>query len=483
MTAPTGRPKGRPRVKPQVGPDAPRRPRGRPRKDGVVEGRITRAPVVEQLEELRGLLRADGYEGVPETDWDFRTWLRGEAERDLFFFAKWIFYQEGDRRAKLGAIHREVCRFITDYSTTRRKLLMMPMGHLKTSFCSQALPLHILIQRPEDNIYFLGKWGCDQRILLGNESEEKCKENLSVVRQHLESNVWLAWLWPHVCWENPKTDSPHWQELKITVPRHVVLPEASVTAIGAQSAIIGRHYEVELLDDIAGAKAGNSWEVMAKVKRFKRITRSRLHSQGESIEIGLGTHQAADDVYVDWQRDLSVETMIRAIEEDGKPLWPENADYSLEGIEKLRSETDPILWALWYMNRPVAAGFTAMDWLVLREFRWDTQPGWMSMTVQFDENEIDEHLRVRKVATTASPLMRFAQGMPLERRKGRALTMKRLFGGREPPNVAFQEHMQDKYGCPHCPHQRHMGECGQPDCDCREIKEERPWELILKGPL
>jgi hypothetical protein len=436
---------------------------------------------------MQGQMRAEGL-APPEVVWEFREWLRDRAEESLFFFTKWLFYAEPERRVQLGKVHVDLCRFVTDYSLKRRKLLMLPMGHLKTSFCSQSMPLHILVQRPETNIYMPGRWGRDLRILLGNESEEKCKENLSVVRQHLESNVWIAWLWPHACWENPKTDSPCWQELKITVPREVKLPEASVTAIGAQSAIIGRHYEVELLDDIAGAKAGNSWEVMGKVKRFKRITRSRLHSQTWSIEIGLGTHQAADDVYVDWQNDISVETMIHSIVEeqpDGRmlPLWAENPDYSLANIEKMRRETDPILWALWYMNKPVASGFTAMDWLVLREFRWDTQPGWMSQTLEFDDSDVDETLRIRKVTSTASPLMRFAQGLPLERRADRAMTIRRTFGGRDKPNPDFQEHMQSKYGCAHCQHRRHAGDCLEEGCDCRETREERPWETVLKGPL
>ena len=320
MTKPTHRPRGRPRVHPLPDPDEPRRGRGRPRKDGspaqaVLSRAISRGPVVAEIEALQVELAGDGYV-VPAEAWLFRDWLREQAERDLFFFAKWIFYQEPERRAKLGAIHRELCRFVTDYSTTRRKLALMPMGHLKTSHCSQALPLHVLIQKPETNIYFPGVWGCDVRILLGNESEDKCRENLSVVKGHLETNIWIAWLWPHICWENPRTDSPRWTELQITVPRNLKLPEPTVTAVGALTGIVGRHYDLEILDDIAGTKAGNSWEVMAKVKKFKKTARSRLNSQTMSIEIGIGTHQSADDVYVTWQTDPSVDTMIRSIEEE-----------------------------------------------------------------------------------------------------------------------------------------------------------------------
>ena len=163
MTKPTHRPRGRPRVHPLPDPDEPRRGRGRPRKDGspaqaVLSRAISRGPVVAEIEALQVELAGDGYV-VPAEAWLFRDWLREQAERDLFFFAKWIFYQEPERRAKLGAIHRELCRFVTDYSTTRRKLALMPMGHLKTSHCSQALPLHVLIQKPETNIYFPGVWG------------------------------------------------------------------------------------------------------------------------------------------------------------------------------------------------------------------------------------------------------------------------------------------------------------------------------------
>src|SRR6185312_11609888 len=140
----------------------------------------------------------------------------------------------------------------------------------------------------------------------------------------------------------------------------VIRPEPSIQAVGAETGFLGYHYDVVDLDDIAGIKAGQSPDLMARCKIFKAGAKSRLVDRLKSIMLGIGTHQSPNDVYVDWLKETTVERMVRSIEENGQPLWPE--EYSLEKIELLRSETDPILWSLWYLNKPVASGFSALDW-------------------------------------------------------------------------------------------------------------------------
>lgn len=413
--------------------------RGITRPAGVLreaaKGTITRRPTVEQVDDLVRELEEAGE--TPPTDSSLKDWLRVKAEPDLYWFNKWLVLamdpEKGTHRGKLGVLHQEMCRFLTEFTVSRRKLLMLPMGHLKTSHASQAMPLHILIQRKESNIYFPGRDGQELRGLLGNENTEKCVENLSVIRRHLEENVWLAWLWPDVCWENPLRDSPRWTSSWIEVPRKLIASEPSVTAIGADTGLFGRHYDWQVLDDIAGLKAGESYEVMRKAKRFKKGCDTRFHSRAAEspcIQVGVGTHQSNDDVYVDWQKQPGVEVMIRAIEENGAPLWPE--EFTLASIEHLRRDTDPIHWALWYMNKPVSSEYTALDWNALREFRFDTEP--ISVhhhfnELRFDDHEADYQLEIRKAAMSASPLMKLAHGLPLQPVQGnRALMLKRYFG-------------------------------------------------------
>jgi hypothetical protein len=149
-----------------------------------------------------------------------------------------------------------------------------------------------------------------------------------------------------------------------------------VTAIGAETGFMGRHYNVAISDDLAGIRAGQSKQVMDRAKRTQAALRSRLDDPWKSIEIEIGTHQSSDDIYSLKKKDPTVEVMCRGIEEladrsdplsELRPIWPEK--YPVELVAELRQATDPILWALWYMNKPVPSGYTALNWEDLREFR------------------------------------------------------------------------------------------------------------------
>ena len=62
--------------------------------------------------------------------------------------------------------------------------------------------------------------------------------------------------------------------------------------------------------------------------------------------------------------ETGLDLMIRSIEEPDpygvlKPIWPEK--YPADLVEKMRESTDQIEWALWYMNKPVPAGYSALQ--------------------------------------------------------------------------------------------------------------------------
>src|ERR1039458_7761408 len=158
--------------------------RGRPRK-GAKSGNTRRDPSPDEIAELRAEIEASG-ETIGA---DFKQWLRKHAERELWFFSRWIL---GNTFLSLGDFHRkEVAPWLTDFSRSRSKLLMLPMGHLKSTLVSRSMPLHVLIQSAEHNIYFPGMSGREARIALANENETKSKENMAVLTHHALYNDWL----------------------------------------------------------------------------------------------------------------------------------------------------------------------------------------------------------------------------------------------------------------------------------------------------
>jgi hypothetical protein len=331
----------------------------------------------------------------------FREWMRRHCEQELWFFARWALEPFGHPESAAeylgtGDFHRkEVCPFITDYRHSRFKLLMLPMGSGKTSVTSRALPLHAMVQPAGKNIYVPHLRGANMRVLLANENTDKSKENLNVLARHAAENPWLYWLWPSVFWKDKK-ESPRWKDEGFELKREgAVFAEPSIKAIGMNTGFIGGYYDIQLLDDIATNQAAMNPPTMERCKKFRRSSMTRRADKRWSIHIGVGTHWDADDVYLEWKKDPRVDVLIRSIvewDEDRKcevAMWPEK--YPLELIEEMRKGMEPTEWSLWYLNKPVAAGFTALRWEDLRQYVMSPD----GKELYFTASEMDDRINQR----------------------------------------------------------------------------------------
>ena len=148
---------------------------------------------------------------------DLQEAMRKRAQKSLYWFAKWVL---GFR--DLAPLHEEMSLWLTDFRKSRRKLMLIPVGHLKTTLVSKSMPLHILIQAPSSDIYFprtySGRRGQNARLVLGAENKDKAAENLSVMAENLMTNGFLAWLWPHCVWDGPN-DPRVWSAHELEIPR------------------------------------------------------------------------------------------------------------------------------------------------------------------------------------------------------------------------------------------------------------------------
>ena len=179
----------------------------------------------------------------------------------------------------------------------------MPRDHAKTSLVSHCLPPHILIQRPETNIYFPGMLGTDCRILLSGETASRAESNLSVVKTVFEGNQLIKALWPESTWDRPRQASReypnvYWSNNKMTLPRETSYPDRSVYAIGVGGAITGSRPNVIIKDDLISREAANSDAVMSEAISWHRDSRALMdeyekESGQESLEFIIGTRWAA----------------------------------------------------------------------------------------------------------------------------------------------------------------------------------------------
>lgn len=443
---------------------------GRPRKGIETTARTKngrQSPHYKQVEELAKRMRAEG-EDAPTGFEEFRLWAKAQCERELWFLARWFLDLDW---LGLGRFHRdEVCPFLTDLRRSRNKLLMLPMGHLKSSIVSRAMPIHILVQPTNHNLYFPHTKGANRRIALVSENEAKAKENVGWVRSHFENNEWLYWMWPEVIWERPKTQADRWSDAFLNVRRDQTWAEASITAIGVNTGFVGRYFDVILPDDIAALEASQSPDRLARAKTFRRAMKTRRVDKTEgttgSIIIGVGTEWPAVDLYAEWQKDPTVAFLVRAIIEpdpetkEDRSLWPEK--YPLDLVEKMRAENDAVEWAAWYMNRRVGRGVTALDWNMLREY--EVSPD--GKTLIFPEiAEIDALITARKERIRSNMGFRVS----LERYDPmNAKPRKNLLPGMDGDYVRF---MRLKYGrCVECGGMR--DETGAFPCEHAQMEHE-----------
>src|SRR6266705_2617 len=316
--------------------------------------------------------------GSSQQEGEFIGKVKLNAERSLYFFVKAIL----GRSYLNKKLHREVCSFLTT-TPPYRKLLLLPREHCKTSVVSHGIPAHAVIQPKEHDIYKPGTAGVDLRILLAGETLDRASKNLSTIQTGIfENNKLFRALWPHVVWE--ARPAKRWNANEMVVPRNVDYPDPTIQALGVDGAVTGGRFDIVVKDDLISLKAANSSAEMETAFHWHRSSRALFESD-TTLEFIIGTHWAVFDLYSfikdggmlggEWfDKDYTVQVMIRAMVEDGQVIYPEKFSLKPEpgkqDVETLKKQFNVLFW-LNYMNsaaNPDLTDFSAED---LRYFSID----------------------------------------------------------------------------------------------------------------
>lgn len=350
--------------------------------------------------------------GADLVDTVFINEVRREAERNLYVFAKavlgkWWLYPP---------LHVPVCRWLTDLRRHRRKLLLLPRSHGKTTIICDTLPLHLLIQPKESNIYMPGVDGAHSRILMACETQHGAERHVQVLEAALESNRLLRALWPSRVWPGrPAKYTKTWNKQAFTIPRDLTFPEPSVMGCGVGAAITGAHPNCLIKDDLIGFPRCLSLTEMEVTREWHETSRNLMRGQPHHLEYVIGTHWTPQDIYVHMRQDPSMDVMVRSAIEDGQVIYPEQGsteDGSRIGftLEDLRAEErrNPVLFQLNYMNSPAARGIVDFPRSSLRFLTWH------GGVIRFEEDERDVRLREEAQPSTplADELSRLIAGTP-----------------------------------------------------------------------
>lgn len=338
--------------------------------------------------------------GAASPEGEFITRYRSLAERSLYFFAKAIL-----KRAYLtDTLHKPVCDWLQRVPPHRKQLLM-PREHGKTSLVSHALPIHILLQPADANLYWPGLAGADMRIVLACETENRAKDHLRTIQTAYESNELLKALWPHLVWDDARAQSKKWNDRELIMPRMREFPDPSIRAIGVGGAITGSHPTVLIKDDLATLEAANSPTVMQTAIAWHIASRALISEDG-CLEFSATTKWAMYDIAAVGLADPTVETnaRYRAVLEDGRaiydparlPLSERGKAWTPEKIEKAKRDHG-VMFPLLYMNSAADPSLVDFNMAFLREFRWDAG------ALVFEEDHRDAALSERLKAPPPAP--------------------------------------------------------------------------------
>ena len=278
---------------------------------------------------------------------------------NLFAFNQDILHVEeggegAGKRVPLKDFHQQLCRFV-ETNITRKKLILMPRGHLKTTVVTVGYSLQRIAKDPK------------VRILIANATGTMAEAFLGQIKKHLQYNETFKYYFG-----NLSTNTSMWRDNMITLPTgdgSYQSKEATVTAYGLGGSLVSQHYDLIILDDPHNRENINTKDQIDKVKQSYSDILDLLEPGGQLIIVGTRWHD--DDLYgmvLDKKNpesrefDVFIRQAVTEMKighelnghykiEEGKVLWPEK--YSLKALSALLNEKGLYDWSCQYQNMPV----------------------------------------------------------------------------------------------------------------------------------
>jgi hypothetical protein len=336
---------------------------------------------------------------------------RTRCERDLYYFLRTIW----NMWWLWPPLHVPVCKWLQTVPP-RAKALVMPRGCGKSTIVAQGIPPHMLIQPKESNVYIAGLAGCDTRILMVGENEKRISDHYRPIRQAFENNDLLRGLWPHLFWDNPRKDSPKWNESELIIQRGDNYPDPSIRAIGVGGATTGSHPVVMIKDDLTTDIAANEPPTMQKAIKWHDDSRALFASRETGLEFITGTRWAVMDLIghiLENDPTVEVNTKWRQIVEDDAVLYPPGFGKDpATVVDQLRMQHGDVMFHLLYMNSVLASGLTDFDPQDLRSFAVD------GANFTYEDKDADERLEQELGAIVLPQVVPDLRGLPLSQAMG-----------------------------------------------------------------
>lgn len=233
----------------------------------------------------------------------------------------------------LQPLHANIIHNVSD---NQASMDLAPRGHGKSTIGDVDFCITKVLRNP------------DIRIMIGSKTQTQASAFLKEIRTHFEQNVNLIRIFGD--WKKSRDNV--WNDKEFTVNRRTVIKkEATVSALGASGAVISKHFDIIIGDDLVGFENART-EAQRKVLKewFYSSLYPTLEPDGE-IHI-LGTRYSPMDLYEDLikSKNYKVNVQQAITIKDGQEVSLWESKFSLEKLRSIREEAGLIIFNMQYQN-------------------------------------------------------------------------------------------------------------------------------------
>lgn len=222
--------------------------------------------------------------------------------------------------------HDDLYEWLETNKGSKRKLLLIPRGHLKSSIVTVGLSIQEILQ------------DFNRRILIANAIWDNARGFTQQIADYFNKFSVLKDLFgdfrPHTRGEKG------WTKDALTVAQRTIpLKEATVTSTGVERTQASQHYDKIVLDDVVARENITTKEQRNKIVDFYGDCLSLLEPGGEVLVIGTTWHE--DDLYNLLRKDEAYVVYRRTALEppnfiDGTPIFPKK--FSKQTLIEIKDE-------------------------------------------------------------------------------------------------------------------------------------------------
>lgn len=233
----------------------------------------------------------------------------------------------------LQPLHASIIHNVSD---NQASMDLAPRGHGKSTIGDVDFCITKVLRNP------------DIRIMIGSKTQTQASAFLKEIRTHFEQNVNLIRIFGD--WKKSRDNV--WNDKEFTVNRRTVIKkEATVSALGASGAVVSKHFDIIIGDDLVGFENART-EAQRKVLKewFYSSLYPTLEPDGE-IHI-LGTRYSPMDLYEDLikSKNYKVNVQQAITIKDGQEVSLWESKFSLEKLRSIREEAGLIIFNMQYQN-------------------------------------------------------------------------------------------------------------------------------------